>query len=61
MRRSRHTVAGWLGRARASAMLGRIAEAHADAEQALRLAPRDPQVRLLASMLDQRLGRVDEA
>jgi len=42
-------------------MLGRIAEAHADAEQALRLAPRDPQVRLLASMLDQRLGRVDEA
>jgi len=61
VRKSRHSLAGWLGRARAAAMLGRIAEADADAEQALKLAPQDPQARLVASMLDQRLGRTDRA
>ena len=57
--KSRRSFAGWLGRVRAKLQLGWIAEADADLDELLRLAPGDPQVLLLAGILAQRLGRVD--
>ena len=58
---SRRSFPGWLGRAVAQMNLGRIAEADADIEQAIRLAPADPQANLIRGLLDQRLGRIDRA
>ena len=58
---SRRSFPGWLGRAIAQMNLGRIAEADADIEQAVRLSPADPQALLIRGLLDQRLGRIDRA
>ncbi len=58
---SKRSFAGWLGRGCANLHLGRLADADNDLDQALRLAPSDPQASLLRGMVDQRLGRVDRA
>lgn len=58
---NRRTFAAWLGRGRANLNLGWVADADRDAEEALRLAPSDPQAGLLRAQLDQRLGRIDAA
>ena len=58
---SKRSFPGWLGRGVALMNLGQIAEADAAVEQALRLSPSDPQAKLIQSMLDQRLGRIDRA
>lgn len=58
---SKRSFPGWLGRAVALMNLGLIAEADAAIEQAMRLSPGDIQAKLIQSMLDQRLGRIDRA
>ncbi|MSR70094.1 MAG: sulfotransferase family protein [Phycisphaerales bacterium] len=52
---------GWIGRARANLGLGRVCDADADLESALRVDESDPQANLLRGMVDQRLGRIDAA
>jgi len=58
---SKRSFPGWLGRAVALMNLGQIADADAAVEQALRLAPGDPQAKIIQAMLDQRIGRIDRA
>jgi tetratricopeptide (TPR) repeat protein len=58
---SKRSFPGWLVRGCANLNLGRWAEADADLEMALRLAPSDPQANLLRGMVEQRLGRIDAA
>ena len=57
----KRNFAAWLGRARASLSLGRVADADRDVDEALRLAPSDPQAGLIRASVDQRLGRIDAA
>lgn len=58
---SRRNFAAWLGRGCANLHLGRLTDADADLDAALRLAPDDPQAHLLRGMVEQRLGRIDAA
>jgi tetratricopeptide (TPR) repeat protein len=58
---NRRSFAAWLGRARANLNQGWVLDADRDAEEALRLAPSDPQAVLLRAQCDQRLGRIDAA
>ena len=58
---SRRSFAAWLGRGCAHLNLGKLIEADADLDAALRLAPDDPQAQLLRGMVEQRLGRIDSA
>ncbi len=58
---NRRTFAAWLGRGRANLQQGWVCDADRDADEALRLAPSDPQAGLLRAQLDQRLGRIDAA
>jgi tetratricopeptide (TPR) repeat protein len=58
---SKRSFAAWLGRGCAHLNLGRLVEADADLDMALRLAPDDPQANLLRGMVEQRLGRIDAA
>lgn len=58
---SKRSFPGWLGRGCANLNLGRIADADAALDVALRLSPADPQANLLQGMVDQRLGRIESA
>lgn len=58
---SRRNFAAWLGRGCANLNRGRLVEADADLDAALKLAPDDPQANLLRGMVEQRLGRIDAA
>ncbi len=58
---NKRSFAAWAGRARANWRLGRTTDADRDADEALRLAPGDPQVGLIRASIDQRLGRIDSA
>jgi tetratricopeptide (TPR) repeat protein len=55
------SLAGRFGRARAVLQLGKVGEADAELDECVRLAPKDPHVRLLRGIVDQRLGRVGRA
>lgn len=50
-----------LDRARAKVALGRLPEARADLDEALKLAPEDPLAWLLSASLARRMGRLDRA
>ena len=58
---NRRSFAAWVGRARANWRLGRTIDADRDVDEALRLAPGDPQAGLIRASIDQRLGRIDAA
>lgn len=58
---SRRSLAGWLGRGCVNLKLGHLVEADRDLDTALELAPSDPQANLFRAMVEQRLGRIDEA
>jgi tetratricopeptide (TPR) repeat protein len=59
--KARGNFAGRFGRARALLQLGKVGEADAELDECVRLAAKDPHVRLLRGIVDQRLGRVDRA
>lgn len=58
---SKRNLLGWVTRARCNLMLGNLCDADRELDQALRLAPGDPQASLLRGMVDQRIGRIDRA
>jgi tetratricopeptide (TPR) repeat protein len=57
----RRNLPAWLGRGCANLNLGHLAEADADLAKALDIAPGDPQANHLRAMVEQRLGRIDDA
>jgi tetratricopeptide (TPR) repeat protein len=57
----RRNLPAWLGRGCANLNLGHLAEADADLAKALEIAPLDPQANHLRAMVEQRLGRIDDA
>jgi hypothetical protein len=61
IKQSRRSFPGWLSRGCANMNLGRLADADVDIDTALKLSPTDPQASLLRGMIDQRLGRIDNA
>jgi tetratricopeptide (TPR) repeat protein len=57
----RRNLPAWIGRGCANLNLGHLAEADADLAKALEIAPADPQANHLRAMVEQRLGRIDDA
>jgi hypothetical protein len=58
---SRRSLPGWIGRGYAHLNLGRLVDADRDLAMALELAPLDPQANLWRALVEQRLGRIDDA